>query len=250
MIVACSACALVRPAPRRIAAAPATCSACGAHAELRRITAPDDAAPSDWLPLISGEDVGRYEASPSRRIEPGLPGLRYKPDSLGAPRLLVRKTGVGLHIAADDGTALTTQTVLHLMRTPLAPEWTLGYLLGVLASRFVLAWSLARFGESEWRSHPYLTQQRLLELPVPTPAADDHAANALAQEIAELALQRSRRVDPGVELALEARVARLFGLDAEDLAAAAGVLDAAQPLAAIVPMRFRPDDLPREALAA
>src|SRR5439155_4825991 len=62
-----------------------------------------------WDRLIVGEDVDRYDVVASREILTGLPGIKYKEQwQSGVPRLLVRKTGIGLRLALDRSGAYTT----------------------------------------------------------------------------------------------------------------------------------------------
>jgi adenine-specific DNA-methyltransferase len=224
-IVDCPTCGRSRPRPR--GASPISC-ACGARLEPadlapRRIVRLRGSGPRrGWRQLIAGEDVRRFQAQPSREIEFGIDGINYKRGARG-PRLLVRKTGIGLKAALYEGRALTTQTVFHFQATDESPGFLLAYALGVLSSRVMLAVHLKRSGEHEWRSHPYVTQSLLAELPIPEPEPQSQRWKQ-AEAIAAAAA-------PGIEagseadLELEALVAGLYGLDDEDMAWVGRVLD-------------------------
>ena len=69
---------------------------------------------ASWIPLIAGEDVRRYCATPSRVIRVDVRGIAYKdPAIYKGPKLLVRKTGIGISAAVDRTDSFTTQVVFH-----------------------------------------------------------------------------------------------------------------------------------------
>jgi adenine-specific DNA-methyltransferase len=200
-------------------------------------------ANGDWRPLIAGEDVRRYESSASRSIRMGVPGINYKDSqTYSGRRLLVRKTGLGLMAAVDCSEALTNQVVYHFTaRDAETDDFLVDYLAGVLNSRFMFAYYLKTRGESEWRSHPYITQRILTELPVPAPIAGTWWARQ-ARAIATAARERGkhRQPSPSAELEIEALVAGLYGFVASDWRWTLGVLQDAQSLQAIREVRLDP----------
>jgi adenine-specific DNA-methyltransferase len=241
-IVDCPACGRARPRPRRAAA---VACACGESLDPERLSTRkivrtlDEPPGPGWRPLIAGEDVRRYHAAPSREIRTGIDGINYKLDiDLRQPRLLVRKTGIGLKAALYNGDVLTTQTVFHYQATADSPDFLLAYALGVISSRVMLAVHLKRSGEFEWRSHPYVTQTLLAELPIPHPAPGSRQwlqAEAIAARAARLS-----DAEPGSEpdLEIERLVAGLYGLEAHDMAWVEGVLDEFQGMEGITSLRF------------
>ncbi len=194
----------------------------------------------EWCPLIVGEDVDRYSCRPSRLIRLGVEGVNYKPRATFAPRkLLVRKTGVGLKGAIDESGALTNQVVFHFSLDPTrrTPGFYLDYVQGVLCSRVLFAYYLKRIGENEWRSHPYITQKVLSELPIP--ALDEsnlRQGQAIAEAVQEKALSFSRSEAP--ELRIEGLVAGLFGFTPSDCEWVLRVLDEAEGLEPIRTLRL------------
>jgi adenine-specific DNA-methyltransferase len=195
-----------------------------------------------WKRLIAGEDVRRYQCTPSREIQMGIEGINYKSGTdLNSPRLVVRKTGIGLKAAVFSGHALTTQTVFHFQRTSDSPDFLLHYALGVLSSRVMLAVHLKRTGENEWRSHPYVTQTLLAELPIPHPTPGSQQWRQ-AQAIADLASRQTDRA-PTVarDLEIERLVAGLYGLKDADFEWVKRVLDDAQGLETVASLRLAPD---------
>ena len=194
-----------------------------------------------WKPLIAGQDVRRYHAYPSRLLRLDVPGLAYKnPESFQGDKLLIRKTGVGLNAAVDRSGALTTQVVYHYKRLPNTPvSFILDYLAGILNSRFMLAYHLRTRGDSEWRSHPYITQRVIEELPVPQVVigTDRHV---IARKLGEAArsLGNGTAHDVRRELQVESLVAALYGFDSTDWRWALRVLDTAESLEGIRNVRL------------
>lgn len=244
-IVECRDCGRSRPKPRRSGAV--RCS-CGVElpqgAAVRRIVAPIEAEATggSWAPLIAGEDVKRYHCAPSRRIETGVAGINYKDSAeAGERRLLFRKTGIGLKASLFAGDALTTQTVFHFRAGPEAMDFLLPYALGVAASRLMLAIHLKRSGENEWRSHPYVTQAMLAQLPIPEPKPGTQAWKQAAK-IAEIVAALEGRVPSAAEeIRIEGLVAGLYGLGTSDIDWVAGVLAGAQGLEGIASLRIPPE---------
>jgi hypothetical protein len=240
-VVRCPHCGHAWPRPRRPRVL--RCPGCGAAARsdalrheliVRPLARPDPG----WAPLVAGVDVRRHRCAPSRQIRVGVPGISYKPDATRAgERILVRKTGVGLRAALSDAGAHTTQVVYHYTPARAGDAQLAAYVQGVLCSRILLAYHLLSSGETEWRSHPYVTQRVIDALPIPDPLAEP----AHAARIAAAARQLTRRPDDAAaDLALERLVVALYRLDRAAVAAAAAVLDEAEGLEGIRELRFDP----------
>jgi hypothetical protein len=241
--LACPGCGLAAPAPRG-AAAERTCPHCRAVAPLAefrslRIVRTGVRERAGWVPLVAGEDVQRYVATPSRCLRLGVEGIAYKERSSGRRRLVVRKTGLGLNVAVLPPGVRTVQTVYEFWARSETPAFALEYyLLGVLGSRAMLAYHLRRSGEDEWRSHPYVTQKTVLGLPVPDPHASP-AMLALAGEIADGARRLTERPhDRALDLAVEQLVWQLVGLGPADGRWIADTLAGTQDQRAFTRMRL------------
>jgi adenine-specific DNA-methyltransferase len=246
-VVVCPSCGTARPRPKRNQV---TCSGCGQHLPLQELLAKqiitlarNEAEGHQWAPLIAGEDVDRYSCASSRRIELGVRGIDYKVDAMDVhEKLLVRKTGVGIKAAIDGTRAFTTQVVFHYSPRGSEPEFLLDYLLGVLNSRVLAAYHLRTNGDSEWRSHPYITQSVIEQLPVPDLQQGTRRwrqARAIARAVA-----RRRQTDDHslrADLEIESLVAGLYELSAGDCNWVCNVLEEAQPLAAIRALRLTRD---------
>jgi hypothetical protein len=192
-----------------------------------------------WWPLIVGEDVDRHSCRASRAIRVGIPGIRYKrPETFARPKLLVRKTGLGVKAALDESGALTNQVVFHFLARPAAPPGILDYLEGILCSRVLLAWYLKRHGETEWRSHPYVTQHVIRNFPIPLPSSRAEVAQAVAIAEAVCRRRRVRHHDSEEDLEVERLVAGLFGLTQSDMRWVLDVIDSAQSVEPIRTLRL------------
>lgn len=243
-VVRCPVCRYAWPRPRGVRVLEcAGCEQSRSSDELsveRIVRAAAAGRPGPWKPLIVGADVGRYACAPSKQVLGAVAGINYKsPQPPGGLRLLIRKTGIGLRAALTDRIAYTNQVVFDYRLRPGAPALLLPYTLGVLCSRVVLAIHLLSSGDSNWRSHPYVTQRVLACLPVPDPFAGCNATR-LAREIAERASTLATSYDAALDLEVEERVMRLFGLPGDGAATVAAVLEEAQGLQGISELRFDP----------
>ena len=119
-------------------------------------------------PIIVGEAVNRYYLSPIKYIDTGKPGVNYKePELYKPPKLVVRRTGIGIYATLDNSSAYTTQVVFIFkfkegLNEPYRPE----YFLALLNSRLMFYYYYKKFCELEWKSFPYLTQKTIQQLPL------------------------------------------------------------------------------------
>lgn len=237
----CNECGKYRAVPRKGLEPTTKCSDCDTifpvESEIHQIIRHRQARlEPDWNPIIVGEDVDRYCCKPSREVLVDLPGIRCKdPEMLQRPKLLIRKTGVGLRAAVDHSGTLTIQTVYHFIPRDELPCLMLDYLAGVLNSKVMLAFHLRWSGECEWRSHPYVTPSTIKTLPVPTPFKDVNILSDQATQIAGLARRRSN--GEKVDAQIEALVEDLYELSSRERHWVKKVIGAAQSLRGIVEMR-------------
>lgn len=194
------------------------------------------------VPLIVGRDVRRYTVEPSRWLRTGLIGVSYKDPALyRCPKLLVRKTGLGLNASVDRSGSHTNQVVFHYVPRDDAPDWAMHYVEGVLCSKVMLALHLARSGETEWRSHPYVTPKVLATLPVPVPSGAEAISQAKAIAAEAAALHESPASDRVArEQRVDELVAGLYGLDADGCAWVEHALAQTQTLDAFAHVRSAP----------
>ena len=85
------------------------------------------------------------------------------------------------------------------------------YAAGFLISRVVIALHLAKTGETEWRSHPYITQRAIRELNLPIPKKGS-VEEKIAKEIASISksLHKKGR-DTALEIRLDQLVCQIIG---------------------------------------
>jgi predicted RNA methylase len=164
----------------------------------------------EMIPIAVGEDVSRRSVAPSRLLSMrAAEDLKMKKELMPGQRLLVRKTGIGIKasIATD---VVTTQTVYHFRAKSNAPTYALHYAAGFLTSRVLIAIHLAKTGETEWRSHPYVTQKVVRDLQLPIPNAGSKQEK-IAKEIAAISESLHLREDLDLEDRLDLLVSELLG---------------------------------------
>lgn len=162
-----------------------------------------------WRKIFVGESLHRYRLSNARYIEMNVPGVDYKRPSLFfGPKILLRKTGLGIYAAIDEHNTLTNQTVYILHpKNAKATVDEMYYYLGVLNSRTVFYYYAKLFGENEWRSHPYLTKEVVFSLPAPV-----YSESASVKRISEIARKLTKDYRLSLDLDLENAVMDTFGL--------------------------------------
>jgi len=123
-------------------------------------------------PFISGKSVNRYYTGEVKYLDITKEGITYKDSSLyDGPKILVRKTGIGIYATIDNTGAYCPQVVFIFKLREKIPEkyqnLKMEYILGVLNSRVILYYYYKKFGEVEWKSFPYVTPKTLRQLPLP-----------------------------------------------------------------------------------
>ncbi len=212
----CISCGLCRPAAR--SARP--CTRCRSM-NFEKVTAISPSPVAGYTPISTGKDVRWFDVTPNSWIRTDLEGIRYKPKSqYTGPKLLIRKTGLGLNLGIDTTSSMTNQVVFSYKMRPDYPEWWLFYFLGILGSDAMLAFHLSETGDTSWRSHPYVTPSKLREYPVPVPSTDTQVS--IAKELAEVAELLNSSGDPRSEndlrFELNSVVNRIFDFsDAEKM---------------------------------
>ncbi|MBL3675692.1 N-6 DNA methylase [Paracoccus aerius] len=239
----CRNCDHALPAPTR--PREVTCRGCGhvdnSEAMLQQsIVQVTDTKQAGFMPLIVGEDIGRYVLSCSRQIKMNVPGINYKCiEAYSQERLLIRKTGVGLKATVTKRQAATNQVVFHYVPKNHQHRFLLYYTLGILSSRIMFAYHLRKSGENEWRSHPYVTPKSLKELPIPIPSPGSQIwrqAEVIAEKV-KVHLQNGGKCK-ALDLEIEGLIAGMYRLDHSDLRWVKEVICSAQDLE---PMRALSD---------
>ena len=172
-----------------------------------------------YRPIIVGESVSRYRVSRRYWIDVNKSGICYKSrSSYKPPKIVVRKTGVGLSVAIDYTHAMTNQ-VVYMLRAKSDNDIPLEFYLGVLASRAAYFYIAKTHGETEWRTHPYVTQRQILQIPIPSV---QHLRRQYSRHV-KLIVRilgkykgKSRPLSNEDDAAIERVVAHIYGLRQHD----------------------------------
>lgn len=238
-VVKCETCGIWQPRPNTDHG---RCKGCDADIDVLS-TAIETVVTTDriegYTPFYVGESVQRYALGPCLWLDPAKRGLNYKgEETYYPPKLLVRKTGVGISATIDYSSSYTNQVVyIFHLRQITGKSASLEACLGIMNSRVMYYYLAKKHGETEWRSHPYITQSQVLDLPTPFNGKMEDSARAACMEIERLVkatCKGGKGVTIDVDARIERNVARLFGLTRSDYEAIYATLDNVQ---ALLPVR-------------
>lgn len=194
-------------------------------------------APADGFEVVLvGESVGRYLISRQRYLKTGVPGVNYKKrDEYLKPKLLVRKTGLGIKSAVDSSMRLVTQTVYFFTENEgcSASGDALYFYNALLNSRTLFFFYMKRYGENEWKSHPYLTKAILLAMPL---FAYD-SGNQAHRKVAEYGRMLNSTQDLKTDKLLEKEIQKLYQLEQHEVERISSELAALPDLGALKEMK-------------
>ena len=161
--------------------------------------------------IFVGENVQRYSLRGKCYIKPDIQGINYKnPELYDPPKLLIRKTGLGIYGAIDYNGTYTSQTV-YILKYAKKNDIPLEYYLALINSRVVYYYYLKVYGENEWKSHPYLTKKIIFSLPIRPYEGSD-----IDKEIIDLAKMLMKKYDRVSDLKLELLIMKKYGLNIKD----------------------------------
>ncbi len=167
------------------------------------------------LPMYVGENLHRYSFDGIRYIRPNVDGINYKSAELYyPPKVLIRKTGLGIYACIDYESTYISQTIYscnYIQKENLVP---LEYYLGVLNSRVMYYYYLKKYGENEWKSHPYLTKDIIFSLPI---KKVDDSNMEVCQRIAQLVQRIQNNYSRQLDLEIEKLVLKLYDISQEEL---------------------------------
>jgi adenine-specific DNA-methyltransferase len=171
-------------------------------------------------PLIVGECISRYSISQPRWIDISKKGIKYKNDGIYCcDKILIRKTGVGISASIDYSRAYTNQVVyIFRLLDNLPVKVTLEFLLALINSRAMYYYLVKNHGETEWRSHPYITQKQILDLPIPE-ITNSESHQSKIDKVTSLIkpyLEANTTLPKTVDARIERLVASFYGLTEED----------------------------------
>jgi len=170
-IVFCPACGFAQGYKKKqLTEGKKTCTHCGAQILVNDETTHNvitSEPSSDSVFIYVGENVRRYKVGGANYIRKNIEGINYKNEDLYTPpKMLIRKTGLGIYCAIDYTGSVTSQTVYILKYKDNQQKVPLEYYMALINSRVVYYFYLKVYGENEWKSHPYLTKKIIYTLPV------------------------------------------------------------------------------------
>ena len=171
----------------------------------------------DCVSLIVGEDIGRFIVSSNKYIQQGMHGINYKSYALyQGPKVLVRKTGVGITAGIDYNNSLTNQVVYIVKpKESVHPLITAEVIVAILCSRLITYIIIKRKGCIGWTSNPYLSQQDVNSLPFPKLDFQCSQTMVVLNRITELVrgnLIKGKELSIDVDAEIERYVAFLYNL--------------------------------------
>lgn len=174
----------------------------------------------DTYPIIVGSSIERFNIRNIKYIKTNFNGINYKDSNLyKAPKIVIRKTGVGITTAVNYSGYYTNQVVYSLkLKNQIDNDLILELIYTILNSRLLYFYIIKKFGETEWRSHPYLTLTQIRNLPLPK---DFNKFKLSPFEIANLEKLRNNltkkiKITEELDSNLEMLVARLYGMNKND----------------------------------
>ena len=173
------------------------------------------------VPMITGEDIGRFSVSTNRYIRQGLKGINYKSSDLyQGPKVLVRKTGVGITAGIDYNNSLTNQVVYIVKPKDSAnPLITAEVISAILCSRLITYVVIKRKGSIGWTSNPYLSQNDVNSLPFPRlPFQKEKTVTALNRltELVKEYLKKGKVLSNDADAEIERNVAALYNISRKE----------------------------------
>jgi len=189
------------------------------------------------LKLKVGEDLFRFTSLSKSWINTRKEGINYKNLNIyNGNKILVRKTGVGITASIDYENSVTNQVVYILKLKPaFEKEMTLEFVLAVLNSRAMTYYLIKKFGENEWKSHPYLTQTMLVDLPFPKIDFNSSVSNKLISRVtkiikSEVLQSKEKNISKKNDLIIERIIANFFKLNKTDYKAVFETLSSSEQL--------------------
>jgi len=189
------------------------------------------------LKLKVGEDLFRFTSHSKSWINTLKKGINYKDLRIyTGVKILVRKTGIGITASLDYENALTNQVVYLLKLQPVfQKKLTLEFVLAILNSRATTYYLLKKYGENEWKSHPYITQAMLINLPFPKLDLNSEKVKKLIKHVTsivknEISYSKEKNISRENDIFIESVVAHLFKLNKTDYRAIFKTLNSSEKL--------------------
>lgn len=184
--------------------------------------------------LLVGEHIKRYASLPSLWIDTGRDGINYKSDEIyQKPKIVIRKTGIGISSSIDYTNSYTNQ-VVYIFRTIQSNiDLPLEFYLAVINSRLVFFYITMMNGENEWKSHPYITQSQILNIPIPDLSTLNGSQvtkiHKLSIELKKF-LSEGKKIPKRLDAKLEKMTADIYKITQRDYKSIFSVIDKCQDL--------------------
>jgi len=194
----------------------------------------DEKAEREMEKIYVGENLHRYKLKGNRYIKLNVTGINYKNPLLYIPpKILIRKTGLGIDACIDNESTYISQTIYSCQYLNLTNNDPLEYYLALLNSRVIYYYYIKEYGENEWKSHPYFTKDIIFSLPI-----KKYVDTKLSKQIVLLAKKLIINYDREIDLMLEKKVMELYELTERECAKIKEELNELPDLGAINDMKF------------
>ena len=218
------------------------CSNCGGKVDFldsRGINVISETREYDMEKIYVGENLHRYRLSGNRYLRLGIQGINYKNAMLYMPpKIVIRKTGLGINAFLDMESTYISQTVYSCQYIDRKNSDPIEYYLALLNSRVIYYYYLKKYGENEWKSHPYLTKKIIFSLPL-----KKYVSSSLTGEICQLARKLLFGYDRKIDLELEKKVIELYDISREEVLMIMEEINKLPNLSAINNMKFTEEEL-------
>ena len=182
--------------------------------------------------LLVGENIHRYSSKPSLWINVDKNGINYKSEeTYKDEKIVIRKTGIGIS-ACLDYTGSYTNQVVYIFKT-LNFKIPLEFYLAIINSRLMFFYITMMNGENEWRSHPYITQGQILNIPIPdVDNLDVDYIKRIKKISTELkkCIAAGKVIPPSLDAKLEKMVADFYSMKKSDYKSIYSVIDGSEDL--------------------
>lgn len=184
--------------------------------------------------ILVGENLHRYAISGNRYIQLNISGINYKnPELYVPPKILVRKTGLGIDACIDYDSTYISQTIYSCQYLKGKNPVPIEYYLALLNSRVIYYYYIKEFGENEWKSHPYMTKEIIFKLPL-----KKYSENKLSGEIVQLTKRLLLEYNRTTDLTLEKKIMQLYELLPSEIEKIRSTICNMPDLSAINNMKF------------
>ena len=121
------------------------------------------------------------------------------------------KTGLGIKACIDYDGIYTSQTVYILKLKDECLQEPLEYYLALINSRVIYYFYIKKYGENEWKTHPYLTKNIIYSLPI-----KKYENNELCNQIVVFSKSLIKKYDYEKDIELEKLICKLYEISEKE----------------------------------